>query len=143
MRIIAIASVAFLLLGCAVLSAVRNSQPEVGSLVVCRAVDSKNKPLEKTTVFDPSTPHIFISGRLAHVPDAELKMEVYMDGKKASGYPVTLKKTGKSYPDNYFSVRIGKPESGWQTGVYMVKVYPKGDSNPIKPQVTFEIACRT
>lgn len=143
MRIIAIITVAFLLLGCTLLTVLRNSEPEVGSLVACRSVDSKNRPLEKANVFDSSTSAVFISGRLAHVPDAELKVEVHVNGKKVSGYPVSVDKTGKSYPDNYFSVRIDPPSSGWQSGIYTVKIYPKGDSNPIKPQATFEIACRT
>lgn len=143
MRIIAIVTMAFLLLGCTLLSALRSSEPEVGSLVACQTVDSQNKPLNKATVFSSSTSEVFISGRLAHVPDAEVKVEVYVNGKKASGYPVTVKKTGKSYPDNYFSVRLGRPASGWKSGIYTAKVYPEGDSNPIKPQVTFEVACGT
>jgi hypothetical protein len=129
------------------LSALRNSEAEIGNLQVAEKVDAHNRPVNPIHIISSKADNIYISGRLAHITSIKAKIEfINVDGGyNQNGYPKTTDINVFPYPNNYFAIKLDQNSckpctgSGWKIGKYKVKIYPIDDKNPQKPEINFEI----
>ena len=116
------------------------STAKLGEATMCTKVDEKTKkPIEKTDVFTPDTLEIFCSVKLSNAPsDTSIRSEwIYVKGEaeNLSDYKIdefTLTTEGTKY----VSFSLGRPNTGFPKGEYMLKLFLDEE---IKLNVPFKV----
>jgi len=102
---------------------------KLSEAAMCLGVDGDAKPVNPTSAFAVNTPEIFCSVKLSNAPaDTEIGSEwVYVRGE-LSGYDNTVIDTLVLPADGtqYLQFSLPRPDGGWPTGEYKLKLYIDG-----------------
>lgn len=116
------------------------SGASLSNATMCTSVDTGTRePIEPTNVFSPDTPEIYCSVKLSNVPtNSEISAQwIYVKGELEDLSDFLIDEMSvKAGGTRYLSFSETKPENGWPTGDYQVKLYLNGKQ---KTSATFKV----
>ncbi|MFO8144021.1 MAG: hypothetical protein R6T78_05055 [Dehalococcoidales bacterium] len=116
------------------------SGSSLSNATMCNSVDaSTREPIEPTNVFSPDTPEIYCSVKLSNIPtSSEISAHwIYVQGELENLSNFLIDETSiTTSGTRYLSFSETKPENGWPTGDYQVKLYLDGEE---KTSATFKV----